>query len=192
LTGYKRVLILTTAVVLSGLALSGCFGGRKGAVPGVLPDEFRIQARQPLSLPPEYALRPPTLGKPRPQDLQPESAARAALVGQPVTDRGASEGERLLLGHAGVDASMGNIKAVIDDEYGDIAYKSPSFADKVLFWRKDKAETQTPITQVSGSNVAIDPAAEARRIENLTGNKSITIVKTAPPKDKRKSKLPGL
>lgn len=191
MTGLVRLSILTVAVV-SAVGLTGCAGRNKGQVPGVLPDEFRIQARQPLFLPPEYSLRPPAPGKPRPQELQPESAARAALVGQPVTDRAASEGERLLLTKAGVDASMGNVKAVVDDEYGDIAYKSPGFADKVIFWRKEDPATQTPVAMASGSDRALDPAAEARRIENLTGNKQVTILKTAPPPEKRKFKLPGL
>jgi hypothetical protein len=109
-----------------------------------------------------------------------------------VVDRAASEGERLLLNRAGVDASMGNVKAVIDDEYGDIAYKSPGFADKVLFWRKDDAATQTMVAQASGSSTPLDPAAEATRIQNLTGGKTVTIVKAAPPPEKRKFKLPGL
>ncbi|RYF88182.1 MAG: DUF3035 domain-containing protein, partial [Caulobacteraceae bacterium] len=97
-----RVSILAAAAV-SCVALSGCAAGRRIAqTPGVLPDEFRIQSRQPLYVPPEYSLRPPQLGKPRPQELQPETAARAALVGQPVANRDASEGERLLLAKTGV------------------------------------------------------------------------------------------
>ena len=35
-------------------------------------------------VPPDYALRPPAPGEPRPQELQPESAARQALIGQRV------------------------------------------------------------------------------------------------------------
>lgn len=191
MTGYIRASILAVAV-LSSVAVSGCMSRRSGQTPGVLPDEFRIQARQPLYVPPEYSLRPPLLGKPRPQELQPETSARAALVGQPVTVRDASEGERILLSKTGVDASMGNIKAVIDDEYGDITYKSESFADKVMFWRKDHPETQGLPERASGSANALDPAVEARRIENLTGNKTVSIVKVAPPPEKRKFKLPGL
>ena len=52
--------------------------------------------RAPLAIPPEYALRPPSPGEPRPQELDPENAARAALTGG-VRDPNASQGERLLV-----------------------------------------------------------------------------------------------
>ncbi len=48
----------------------------------VTPDEFRVVTKAPLVVPPDYALRPPAPGKPRPQELQPESVARNALLGQ--------------------------------------------------------------------------------------------------------------
>ena len=85
MTGYIRVSILVVAAV-SGLSLSACASRKKAAEQSLqgaaLPDEFRIISHRPLMVPPEYALRPPAPGKPRPQELQPESAARTALLGQ--------------------------------------------------------------------------------------------------------------
>jgi len=46
----------------------------------VTPDEFRVVTKAPLVVPPDFSLRPPAPGKPRPQELQPESAARTALL----------------------------------------------------------------------------------------------------------------
>ena len=53
----------------------------------VTPDEFRVVTKAPLVVPPDYALRPPAPGEPRPQELQPESAARTALLGQREAER---------------------------------------------------------------------------------------------------------
>jgi hypothetical protein len=194
LTGYIRVSILMLAAV-SGLSLSACASRKKAAEQSLqgaaLPDEFRVISRRPLMVPPEYALRPPVPGKPRPQELQPESAARTALLGQAV-DPQASQGERLLLTKAGVDASNANIRMVVDDEFGDVAYKSKSFADKILFWRHGQPDN-TPGAIPGGANPApIDPVAEQKRILTLTGGKDITIVREAPTPEKRKLKLPGL
>ncbi len=197
MTGYIRVSILVVAAV-SGLSLSAC-AGRKKAVEqslqgAALPDEFRIISHRPLMVPPEYALRPPAPGKPRPQELQPESAARTALLGQTV-DPQASQGERLLLAKAGADASNANIRQIVDDEFGDIAYKPKTFADKVMFWKRDQPATQVGTTAIipGGATPApLDPAVEQKRIQSLTGGKDVTIVREAPPPEKRKIKLPGL
>jgi hypothetical protein len=190
LTGYIRVSILMLAAV-SGLSLSACASRKKAAEQGLqgaaLPDEFRVISRRPLMVPPEYALRPPVPGKPRPQELQPESAARTALLGQAV-DPQASQGEHLLLTKAGVDQSNANIRQVVDDEFGDVAYKSKSFADKVMFWRHGQPDN----VNTGGSPTPLDPAAEQKRIQTLTGGKDVTIVREAPTPEKRKIKLPGL
>jgi hypothetical protein len=191
LTGYIRVSILA-AVAVSGLALSACASKNKDPTTlqgAKLPDEFRLISHRPLIVPPEYGLRPPVPGQPRPQELQPETAARTALLGQ-AFDPNASQGERLFLAKAGVDAANANMRQVVDDEFADVTYKPKGFADMVMFWKKDMA---TP-TAAAGSNTVatIDPAAEKARITSLTGGKDVTIVREPPPADKRRIKLPGL
>src|ERR1039458_2342053 len=78
---YNRV--ATAAVVMIGLCLAGCQSTRQAlGMTKVVPDEFRVVTKAPLVVPPDYALRPPAPGEPRPQELQPESQARRALIGQ--------------------------------------------------------------------------------------------------------------
>ena len=48
-----------------------------------------------------------------------------------------SDGEKLLVSKAGGDKADPLVRYVVDDEFGDIAHKDKSFADKVMFWRKD-------------------------------------------------------
>src|SRR5260221_5118878 len=45
------------------------------------PEEFQVVGRAPLSMPPDYKLRPPAPGTTRPQEQSPGVAARAAVLG---------------------------------------------------------------------------------------------------------------
>jgi len=62
----------TTAFLSLALAvalLSGCETGRKVfSGDKTAPDEFAVYSRPPLSLPPDYKLRPPAPGTVRPQE----------------------------------------------------------------------------------------------------------------------------
>jgi hypothetical protein len=180
------------AALLAAVGLAGC-GGTKAALgmTKVTPDEFRVVAKAPLVVPPDYSLRPPAPGEPRPQELQPESAARMALIGaRQGEDR--DDGEKLLASKAGADKADPLIRYVVDDEFGDVAHKDKSFADRVMFWRKDKAATSQAVsTNDAGASTPapVDAAAEAARIKGLTGNQSIVIQREA--KNSR-IKLPGL
>jgi hypothetical protein len=125
-------------------------------------------------------------GKPRPQELQPESAARTALLG---TQQGESrsDGEKMLVAKAGADKADPLIRYVVDDEFGDVAHKEKSFADKVMFWRPDKT-APTPTAAGGDTAAPLDAAAEADRISKLTGGKSVIIAREG----EHKIKLPGL
>jgi hypothetical protein len=176
----RTATILTVSA--AALSLAGCssvgqaLGGSK-----VTPDEFRVVTKAPLVVPPDYALRPPAPGEPRPQELQPESAARQALLGQRAA-LNRSQGENLLVAKAGADKADPLVRYVVDDEFGDIAHKEKSFADRVMFWRKDQ-----PQTQAAGANEAapVDPATAV----SATGGRPVVIAR-----ERRNGgfKLPGL
>lgn len=68
-------------LVAAGL-LAGCSEARQAMGLGKrAPDEFTVVKRAPLSLPPEYALRPPEPGAPRPQEPSPTAQARQQVLG---------------------------------------------------------------------------------------------------------------
>lgn len=184
--------VAAVAVLITGLGLAGCSGTRQAlGMTKVTPDEFRVVTKAPLVVPPDYSLRPPAPGEPRPQELQPESAARTALLGQRAAqDR--SDGEKLLVAKAGAEKADPLIRYVVDDEFGHIAHKDRSFADKVMFWRKNKPETQGAATTVDQAGAAdpapIDPAVETERVQKLTGNQPVVIQRA----QESHIKLPGL
>jgi len=183
----NRVIVASALVAAAGLA--GCVSTRNAlGLTKVTPDEFRVVTKAPLVVPPDFALRPPAPGKPRPQELQPESAARTALLGAREGES-RDEGEKLLVAKAGADKADPLIRYVVDDEFGDVAHKDKSFADKVMFWRSDKAKAAaTPSTAGADTATPLDAASEEERIAKLTGGKTVVISRDAP----KKLKLPGL
>ncbi|WP_309092421.1 DUF3035 domain-containing protein [Phenylobacterium sp.] len=180
----NRVIVATAA--LAALGLAGCQSTQKAlGMSKVTPDEFRVVTKAPLVVPPDYALRPPAPGEPRPQELQPESAARNALLGQREAEL-RSDGEKLLVAKAGAEKADPLIRYVVDDEFGDVAHKEKSFADRVMFWRKD--EKPAANAGLDNAEAPVDPEAEAARVAKLTGSKPIIIQREG----NRRIKLPGL
>jgi len=183
LTPFRRNAALLIGIAALGAGASAChsvsdaFGQNKSP-----PDEFRVVTKAPLVVPPEYALRPPAPGEPRPMELQPESAAEQALIGErEATDR--DDAEKLLVAKAGAEHADPLIRYVIDDQFGSVAHKDKSFADRVMFWRKgdpEVAKTTNPDTPNP-----VDPA----KVKSLTGGKPVIIAR-AP--EKTHFKLPGL
>lgn len=183
-------LLTVSLVAVSALALTACGGLRQSiGLTKVVPDEFVTVSTAPLTVPPEYGLRPPAPGQPRPQELAPESAARQILLGQRQSIT-RSPGETALVTAAGADRADPLARYVIDDEFGDLAHKEQSFADRILFWRRDDASTQAPTqTQTAQGAVTIDAATEAERLRALTGTQSSI---TIQPRRGGGFKLPGL
>jgi hypothetical protein len=179
---------MIAAALIAATALAGCQSTRRAlGMSKVTPDEFRIVTKAPLVVPPDFALRPPAPGEPRPQELQPESAARMALLGQREAQE-RSDGEKLLAAKAGAEKADPLIRYVVDDEFGDVAHKEKSFADRVMFWRSDKKASPAPASGLDNSSAPIDAAAEQERIAKLTGGKPVVIQREAS----KKIKLPGL
>ena len=160
----NKTTIALGAILAGGVAVTGCSSSGGGTR---APDEFRVVRKAPLTVPPDYNLRPPAPGAARPQELQPSDQARAALFG---VDYGsaASEGERLLVGRAGGEAIDPTIRAQVDFDAANIVHKNEAFSDEVL----------------SGAE---PDEGEQEAIENATGGGEVMI-----ERKRINSKLPGL
>lgn len=173
--------IALMAVLAAAAAAGGCSGFSQAIGAGkVTPDEFRVVTQAPLTLPPDYNLRPPRPGEPRPQELQPTEEARAALFGADV-GQAASQGERGLVAAAGAEAADAGIRDTIDFETQGVVRRSEGFVGRLLSFGS------------SGSSAApLDAAAEARRLEEdesirrVTGGGAVVI-----ERDRGGFKLPG-
>jgi Protein of unknown function (DUF3035) len=179
---HKPITVIAM-VVAAAAATGGCSSMSKALGQGKnAPDEFRVVTRAPLTLPPDYSLRPPSPGDPRPQELAPDAEARTALFGQDV-GQAASVGERALVGSAGAQTIDPSVRDQVDFEANGSVHRSQSFADRVLSFGGSAAEANAPL----------DPEAERARLEELeairraTGDERVIIQRNTPSG----FKLPG-
>lgn len=130
------------------------------------PDEFSVIAKSPLTLPPDYSLRPPAPGTPRPQDVDTTSRASVALFGPGVQEglqegapvgtgvmRTPSEAEQQILALAGADRVNPNIRAILNEEEGALVETSTPLAQEIL-----------GIQPVDKTGITVDPRKEAERL----------------------------
>ncbi|MGE5504930.1 MAG: DUF3035 domain-containing protein [Actinomycetota bacterium] len=163
--------VLRTAAcgLLLTLALSGCSEVKRSlGFEKMPPDEFQVVSRAPLSMPPDFALRPPAPGSTRPQENTTREQARQALLGTrqvtPISTAGRSQGDMALLKRAGAEGIQPDIRSIVNKETQALAEADKSLADRIVFWRK---------TDPSGE--AVDPAKEAQRLrENQALGKSLS------------------
>ena len=79
--GAGRGLYAGSALCLAGpLLIAGCTDLKKtiGLEP-TLPDEFAVESRAPLTIPPDFELRPPQPGASRPQEKSADQQARQLI-----------------------------------------------------------------------------------------------------------------
>ena len=159
------------AVLAACAAASGCqqFSQAIGAEK-VAPDEFRVVTRAPLSVPPDFGLRPPRPGEARPAPLRAEQM-NASVFGQS-TGQNASAAERLLVEKAGAEAVDPNIRNTVDFEAANIVRKPETFANRVL-GQSEPTEQQK--------------LAEAESLRQVTGGQDVTI-----KRGESRIRLPGL
>ena len=124
------------------------------------PDEFAVVERAPLSLPPDYGLRPPRPGAPRPQSVDTTQRASETLFnGQaPVQANAPSEGEKALLAATGAAKANPDIRDVVDRESSQKVVASPHLIQRLLDNSNEKPAT------------TVDAVAESERIKKAQEN----------------------
>ena len=78
--GLRRISLLAVACLAGVLLLSGCADFRQVVGLGQNgPDEFAVETRAPLTIPPDFNLRPPQPGAPRPQEVTAAQSAEQVM-----------------------------------------------------------------------------------------------------------------
>jgi hypothetical protein len=153
----KQKTLLLMAV--AALALAGCKSVKEELGVGRhSPDEFSVVKRAPLTLPPDYNLRPPGEGVPTTASEVPLQT-RAVLMGAPAAPVAKGSAETSLLEKMGAANASPDIRSVIDRENGYLALQNRSVADKLIFWKDGAVSpdmTEDPV---------VDPKAEAERLK---------------------------
>lgn len=168
-------------LAISALLINACssrksntFGEEKYA-----PDEFAVYSRAPLSVPPDFGLRPPKPGATRPQTIISRDQAKRALLSnsapvedtpKPNTDQ--TPGITALLNKTGANKAKKNIRALVNSETAGLSSgEDGSIAETILFWRKND-------TSLKGA--VIDPAFEQRRMRRTIAESDAIEEGTAP------------
>lgn len=177
---------VATAILI---ALGGCSQARQAlGLNKQAPDEFQVVARAPLSLPPDYSLRPPEPGAPRPQEGTARDQAETVLFGgyqNGLTGAGpeGSQGEAALLQSAGATGIDPNIRRLVNQETNTLIAEDKRFIDTLVFWR-DPEPYQGEI---------VDPVAEQQRLqENAALGKPVTEGDTPIIERKERGILEGI
>ncbi len=169
---WGMVLRLSAVVTLAvTLTACGVFEDQLGLTKQA-PDEFRVVARAPLTLPPDFTLRPPEPGVARPQEGTTTQQARKVIfrADEPevgaviVPEDGRSIGEMSLLRAAGAENANPDIRFVVDRETLRLNSENERFLDVLIFWRDEEQP-----------GVIVDAQAEAKRLrENAALGKAPT------------------
>ncbi len=173
MTKTGRVVLCIVAAALVG----GCTDVRKlFSRTKSPPDEFAVYSRAPLSMPPNYGLRPPAPGQTRPQEVVPRNQAATAIrggqkggagaQGAPASQPAISSGTQALLRAAGAHQADPDIRTLVNRESSIMVEEDVTLADRILFWKKP-GETE--------KSTVVDPAKEAKRIrENQALGRPLT------------------
>jgi hypothetical protein len=154
--------LLTAVSALLVLTLSACSSVKQELGVGRnSPDEFTVVKRAPLTLPPDYTLRPPAEAAAAANPAADTAAqAKTAVLGKSETTAAAGAGESALLSKAGAGAANPDIRKVIDEENGYISLNNRSVAERLIFWDDE----QEPSIENVPSSV-VDAKAEAARLQ---------------------------
>tara|TARA_A100001037_G_scaffold304810_1_gene342866 strand:+ start:746 stop:1285 length:540 start_codon:yes stop_codon:yes gene_type:complete len=158
---YKYLILFLTGSLITACDLAGG--------PNAGPDEFAVVTRAPLSLPPDYDLRPPRPGAARPNENSPRDDARTELLKNLGNQGGRSSakkasqgnftsGEAALLKRAEALNVDPRIRELVARDSG-LIIESDALVDTLVFW-KNKKPAQT----------LVNPKLEAKR---LRGNAAL-------------------
>ncbi len=162
---FSSVLLCASCVAL----LAGCSGVKKElGLERPAPDEFAVVKRAPLAMPPDYALRPPRPGAPRPQEAPTNQQAEEAVFGADSDNapvNASSSGADEILQQAGAGNAQPHIRQTVDAETAATPGKAQTAMQKLGLSSKP---TQPPATVVNAK-------AEADRLkQNQQSGKPLT------------------
>jgi hypothetical protein len=183
-----------TALAVSGvLLLAGCSGVQEQfSLTSTPPDEFKVTTRAPLAVPPDFNLRPPAPGEPRPQEGTATQQAKQVIfrasgnaelaLEEAMRADGRTLGERALLIEAQADQAQSGIRQVVERESKTLREEDGYLYDVLVFWRDEEPPGQI-----------IDAEAEAKRLqENAALGKPVTAGETPTIERRKKAFLEGI
>ncbi|HEX3347209.1 MAG TPA: DUF3035 domain-containing protein [Acetobacteraceae bacterium] len=155
--GARRGVFVAVGTVALAGALGGCSGDditRSFGLVREAPDEFQVTTRAPLSMPPDFTIRPPRPGAPRPQEQSTATAAESTLVPQAAltaSEAGVTPGQSALVSEAGPPAPT-DIRRKVEAE-ASLDQPDRSLTNRLMFWKS-----------APPPGITVDANREAQRI----------------------------
>jgi Protein of unknown function (DUF3035) len=172
-----------SVLLLAAVALGGCSDLSKAlGLVKTPPDEFTVVANAPLTVPPDFGLRPPRSPSEKPAEGTPTDRARQTVfklqdankAGDVQIDPASplSPGEQALLGKAGAGDADPTVRSKVDQDAKLSAAPQKGFVDSVLSFSEEPQ--RPPPDQV------LDASKEAERLsKNNAANDAVQIDRTA-------------
>jgi len=174
-------------LTVGALALTACASGDPTANRNA-PDEFSILTKPPLTVPPDYALRPPKPGETRPDELTTSQRTEQLILGdrefEPPTN-----GELALIAAAGAVDVDPSIRAILAAENGGRVDKDASLSNRLIFWRYNGGTIDDSAAELVVEDREGWMNARRNSIERVTGPGAEVIIETD---DKDVLSLPGV
>jgi hypothetical protein len=174
-------------LLIGALLVAGCSNAaRTLGLDPPSPDEFTVVSKAPLTIPPDFNLRPPQPGVARPQELGPTARARSALVGdaQRTPTAAQTPGETALLQIARATDADPAIRQIINTETTQLAERDDGFVDRLLERVRGPADNPD----------VVNPTAEERRLrqEQSSANAGADVQQAPTIRRKSRSILSGV
>ncbi len=148
----RAIALIGVLAVMGGCeSFQNAFGLKRSA-----PDEFAVVTQAPLVIPPDFQMRPPVPGAPRPQQLTPQGDAQRALFERTLGEGTKGTTESQMLAKAQVERANPDIKQLVAKETNAVVPKDDGFVDQLMFWKSN--------TPDKPAEVVVDPGTEQRRL----------------------------
>ena len=194
----KRTAYIGTTLALLVMGLSGFSDTRKAlGIDKAPPDEFSVVSGAPLTMPPDFNLRPPRSPSDKPPSETAAQAGRqtvfrvsdaktpAVVASTQVGTNGAalSPGEQALIAKAGAAGADPSIRQQVDKDTAQLNEdNSGGFVDSLLFWREPPPPGE-----------AVDASREAQRLrENAALGKPASVGDTPQIQRTQRAWLEGI
>ncbi|MEM6412428.1 MAG: DUF3035 domain-containing protein [Pseudomonadota bacterium] len=157
----RKMISITSLAAALAVTTACSSGGSNGRRAGT-PDEFRVVKKAPLTVPPEYSLRPPQAGTAVPSEVDPARAERAFSFGEQI-GIDASEAERILVARAGAIAVNPIIREQVDYEEAGLLRKSRTVSQSVADWTGSEEQRELAASDnATGGDVTIERSSGPR------------------------------
>ncbi len=149
--------------IATSLLLFGC--GNTGKILGLekqAPDEFLVVTNPPLSMPPNFNIRPPKPGQARISSNNSKQQAKLSVFGETADGKKAiknsSTGDLIILTKTGALDANFDIRKIVDKESSIMAVEEDGLVDDLLFWQDKKQ-----------SGTIVDANSEQQRLQENSG-----------------------